>query len=195
MKKIALFIISSFITLTLFSQEQAEDHEIKTLFGSGVRISGFGGPFMSFTVINGGFAHMMGGGGGLLLDNFFFGGYGEGLTNYVENMPDGDQIEFGHGGFWTGYSFLGSKPVHPAVSCQIGWGDITLTDSESQETNNEDNVFVITPTIECEMNFFSFFRLSVGANYRFVTGVNSYNLTTWDMSGPGVFLAFKFGGF
>lgn len=194
MKKIVLIIISLFITITLFSQEQSEDQKIQTLFGSGVRISGFGGPFMSFTTANGEFAHMMGGGGGIILDNFFFGGYGEGLTNYIENMPDGDQIEFGHGGFWTGYSFLGTKPVHPAVSCQIGWGGITLTGPQ-QETNNNDNVFVVTPTVECEMNFLSFFRLSIGASYRFVTGVNTYGLTGWDMSGPGVFLAFKFGGF
>jgi hypothetical protein len=193
MKKIALFITSLLMSITLFSQEQ--DHEIQTLFGSGVRISGFGGPFMSFTVANGEFAHMMGGGGGILLDNFFFGGYGEGLTNYIENMPGGDQIKFGHGGFWTGYSFLGVKPVHPAVSCQIGWGGISLTDNLEQATNNNDNIFVITPTVECEMNFVSFFRLSIGANYRFVTGVNTYNLTNWDMSGPGVFLAFKFGMF
>lgn len=195
MKKIALFIISSLITFTLFSQEQTEKHEIQTLFGSGVRISGFGGPFMSFTVANGEFAHMMGGGGGIILNNFFFGGYGEGLTNFIENTPGGDKIEFGHGGFWTGYSFLGTKPVHPAVSCQIGWGGITLANPNTQETYNNDNVFVITPTVECELNFFSFFRLSVGANYRFVTGVNTDNLTNWDMSGPGVFLAFKFGGF
>ena len=73
MKKLTLFIITLLITITSFSQD--EDHEIQTLFGSGVRISGFGGPFMSFTVINGEFAHMMGGGGGILLDNFFFGGY------------------------------------------------------------------------------------------------------------------------
>jgi hypothetical protein len=193
MKKLTLFILTLLITITLFSQD--EDHEIQTLFGSGVRISGFGGPFMSFTMANGSFAHMMGGGGGVLLDNFFFGGYGEGLTNYIENISGGDQIEFGHGGFWTGYSFLGMKPVHPAVSCQIGWGGVSLVDSQTDETYNNDNVFVVNPTVECELNFTTFFRLSVGVNYRFVTGVNTYNLTNGDMSGPGVFLAFKFGGF
>jgi hypothetical protein len=195
MKKFVTIFIGLSLSFVIFCQEQSKNHEIQTLFGSGVRISGFGGPFMTFTVANGEFAHMMGGGGGVILDNFFFGGYGEGLTNYIENIPDGDQIEFGHGGFWTGYSFMGSRPVHPAVSGQIGWGSITTIDEFDQERNNEDNVFVLTPTIECEMNFFSFFRLSIGASYRFVTGVNTANLSGWEMSGPGIFLAFKFGGF
>jgi hypothetical protein len=191
MKKISLLIISMFLIVNLFSQ----DKEIQTLFGAGIRISGFGGPFMSFTTANGEFAHMMGGGGGILLGDFFFGGYGEGLTNYIENIQGGDQIEFGHGGFWTGYTFWGAKPIHPAISFQIGWGGISLRDPQDQQTTYDDNVFVVNPTVECEMNFTKFFRLSIGANYRLVTGVNTLNLSNQDMSGPGIFLAFKFGKF
>ncbi len=191
MRKIFAVILSLSVTASVFSQDQ----EIQTLFGYGTRISGFGGPFMSFTTINGEFAHMMGGGGGVLLGDFFLGGYGEGLTNYIENIEGGDKIEFGHGGFWTGYSFFGVKPIHPAFSLQLGWGDISLKDPEGYESYYNDNVFVVNPTVELEMNFTKFFRLSVGGHYRLVTGVDASLLSGQDMSGPGAFLAFKFGWF
>lgn len=193
MKKLTFLFICLIFAISSFAQE-SEDQEIQTLFGKGIRISGFGGPFMSFTTINGEFAHMMGGGGGILLDDFFFGGYGEGLTNYI-TVPGGDKIEFGHGGFWIGYSFLATKVIHPAISSQIGWGGLSLIDPDNQETTYEDNVLVVNPNIECELNMTKFLRLSLGIHYRFVTGVNAPELTFSEMSGPGVFLAFKFGGF
>jgi hypothetical protein len=171
---------------------KAQENEIQTLFGSGTRISGFGGPIMSFTSINGEFAHMMGGGGCVLLGDVFIGGYGEGLTNSI--MAGGNSIKFGHGGFWTGYSFMADRALHPAISTQLGWGSITQTDDNHYHLSS-DNVFVINPAIELEMNFTKFFRLGIGAHYRIVSGVNTSTLTNSDFSGPGAFLSFKFGWF
>lgn len=191
MRKICVI---TFIFLTV-SGLKAQDSEIQTLFSGGTtRISGFGGPAMSFTIVNGEFAHMMGGGGGVLLGDFFLGGYGEGLSNEI--LSDANRLDFGHGGFWTGYSFFANRPLHPTISAQIGWGGV------SERNDNyyySDNVFVFNPAIELEMNFTRFFRLGVGVQYRIVTGVNpemhSSNLTNSDFSGPGVLLAFKFGWF
>jgi hypothetical protein len=171
---------------------KAQENGIQTLFGSGTRISGFGGPMMSFTSINGEFAHMMGGGAGVLLGDFFFGGYGEGLTNSI--IAGGNRISFGHGGFWTGYSIMADRALHPCLSTQIGWGNIQQRD-ESHYNLTEDNIFVINPAIELEMNFTRFFRLGVGAHYRFVSGVNTSTLSNADFSGLGAFLTFKFGWF
>ena len=176
----------------LVAGSSAQENGIQTLFGSGTRISGFGGPIMSFTSINGEFAHMMGGGGGVLLGDFFFGGYGEGLTNSI--IAGGNRINFGHGGFWTGYSFLADLAFHPSIATQIGWGNISQRDDGYYNLSN-DNVFVINPAIELEMNFTKFFRLGVGAHYRLVSGVNTSTLTNADFSGPGAFLSFKFGWF
>ena len=185
-------IVTIFVLVFLLWGLNAQDSEVQTLFGSGTRISGFGGPIMSFTSINGEFAHMMGGGAAVLLGDFFIGGYGEGLTNSI--TAGGNRIKLGHGGFWTGYSFMASKAVHPAISTQLGWGSITQTDDNHYHLSS-DNVFVINPTLELEMNFTKFFRLGVGANYRFVNGVNTSNLTNADLSGLGAFLSFKFGWF
>jgi hypothetical protein len=186
MKKMIVLFAAILSGLSL----SAQDDEIQTLFGSGTKISGFGGPFMTFTAINGDFAHMMGGGGGVMLGDFFLGGYGEGLTNYI--YADGNEINFGHGGFWTGYSFFGKRAIHPCISAQIGWGGLTPQEGTYYES---DNMFIVKPTVELEMNFLKFFRLSVGANYMFATGVNTPGLTDSDFNSPGAFLAFKFGWF
>ncbi len=175
---------------------RAQEDELQTLFSGNTRISGFGGPLMSFTTMNGEFAHMMGGGGGVLLGDFFFGGYGEGLTTSV---PSGIyQLDFGHGGFWTGYSFMAKKAFHPTLSAQIGWGSVSERDYNYPNLST-DNLFVFNPALELEMNFSRFFRLGVGVHYRMVTGVDSDmhtgDLENSDLSGPGVLLTFKFGWF
>ena len=189
MKKILLLSAVMLLGLTTSAQET---EEIQTLFGGGTRISGFGGPFMTFGTINSDFAHMMGGGGGVILGNYFLGGYGLGLTNYID--AGGTRMGFGHGGFWTGYSFFGNRAVHPAVSTLIGWGGLTMEDGLNPPYQS-DNVFVVSPVIELEMNFLRFFRMCVGANYTFVTGVNTPGLTDGDFNSPGAFISFKFGWF
>jgi hypothetical protein len=188
-------VISIALIMFSFWGLKAQDGEIQTLFSGSTRISGFGGPIMSFTTVNGQFAHMMGGGGGVLLGDFFLGGYGEGLTNAIE--VDGNRMTFGHGGFWTGYSFMAKKPIHPTVSAQIGWGSVSEHDYDYTYWGTPDNVFVFNPAVELEMNFTKFFRLGVGAHYRIVTGANPdiSNLTNSDLSGPGILLSFKFGWF
>ena len=187
MKKSLVILLAAMILATV----NAQDSGIQTLFGRGTRISGMGGPMMSFSSIDEEFAHMMGGGGGVLLDDFFLGGYAEGLTNPI--VVGGNKTEFVHGGFWAGYSFMGKKVFHPSLSAQMGWG--TLTQMDDNTVLSTDNVFVINPAIELEMNFTRFFRLGIGAHYRLLSGVNTSRLTNRDFSGPGAFLTFKFGWF
>jgi hypothetical protein len=188
-------ILGAFIVLFV-NGLKAQDSDIQTLFSGDTRVSGFGGPFMSFTTVKGQFGHMMGGGGAVLLGDFFFGGYGEGLTT---NIPvSGTRIDFGHGGFWTGYSFMAQRAIHPAISAQIGWGSVAEADYDTWAAST-DNVFVFNPGVEVELNFARFFRLGIGAHYRLVTGVNpemhDSRFSNADFSGPGALLTFKFGWF
>jgi len=184
-----LFILASGVGM-------GQENEIQTLFSGNTRISGFGGPSMSFTTLKGQFAHMMGGGGAVLLGDFFIGAYGEGLTNGIP--AGGERLNFGHGGFWTGYSFMGQRPIHPCFSAQIGWGS-AYEGSYDIASYTPDAVFVFNPAVELEMNFTRFFRLGLGVHYRLVTGVNpemhSSPLSNSDLSGPGALLCFKFGWF
>jgi hypothetical protein len=197
MKKVILLGIILTVVLTAFSQEK----EYQTIFDNKeLRISGMGGPFMQFTAIAGEFGHMMGGGGAVILNDFFFGGYGLGLTNsipdYVNQNPN-NRLSIGHGGFWLGYTLFGEKPIHISISSMIGWGELGILENDGYYPFIRDNIFVLAPTLEVELNLTRYFRLGVGASYNLYTMVDDYmhGYQSSDLSAPGGFLSFKFGWF
>lgn len=205
MRKIFIIMTVILTSISLFAQD---DDEFRTIFDGGInKIRGFGGPTMTFSVIDGEFAHLMGGGGGLILnDQLIIGGFGMGLTNYIdakENLDangvddyDGLEVNYSFGGLWFGYIIKGRYPIHPVIHTQIGWGSASLVKGISYTPYEQDRVFVVNPILELEMNITRFFRLAVGANYRLNLGINRLEKYGNDhFSGPGGFLSFKFGWF
>ena len=194
MRKILSILLIVIICQNIYSQED----DFKTILGSTSSITGFGGPFMSFSGISGEIGHMMGGGGGVLLDDFFFGGYGISLTNSIEAkdlaLYTDLELDFGYGGFWTGYVLMRNRAIHPSFSGLIGWGEVTLHDAWDDEAFR-DNVFVFTPVVELELNFTQYFKLGIGGSYRIVSGIGLDGYKNSDFSGPGIFMFFKFGWF
>jgi hypothetical protein len=187
MKRIILFSLILIASTAIIAQE---DDEFETIFGQDTQFSGFGGPWMNFTTLNGEFAHMMGGGGGVLLNSsFYFGGYGYGLTNQINYQ--GDKLDFGYGGLMTGYIFNSNEALHPMIGFQMGWGDISMKDTELS-----DQVYVLNPIVELEMNLTQYFKIGVGAGYRYVSGVDNIGtLANSDFSGFSGRLSFYFGWF
>lgn len=194
MKKLFIFIIPIILPLFLYAQDNGE---VNTLLGSVHRVSGFGAPLISFTELDGEFAIMRGGGGALILNNrVFIGGYGLHLTNNVDCMPDmlqGYEIDMDHAGFWMGYVFFPSSIVHPSLSIFTGWGDAKLRKAGYETLKS--HIYVITPVLEAELNVARFFKIGVGAQYRFVAGLDLPGYGEFDFSSPGVFVSFKFGWF
>ena len=181
------------------------DDEFRTIFdGENLKIGAFGGPMMTFSTINGEFSHMMGGGGGIIIGGFYFGGYGMGLTNNINypkvdpNDPD-EHIEFGHGGFMTGFAIKGNSAIHPVINTLIGWGNVSIENDNLSLSGvfntKEDGVFVFEPSLQMEMNFTKFFRVAVGCGYRLVSSLDLENLTNDDFSGISASLTLKFGWF
>jgi hypothetical protein len=210
MKKFVLSLTLLCMSVLLFAQqtitaddyfqkeEKQDDQKIQTLMNSFEvkRISGFGGPTMSFTTIKDEFAFMMGGGGGLIINNLYLGGYGEDLSTSLYSGIDNPvrNLEFGHGGFWLGYEIAHQRIIHPVVSTRIGWGQIVGTDVNSKRIS--DNIFVLVPTVSAEINFTRFFKVNVGAEYRQTFNVNTIpGFTNNDFSNVGVFMSFVFGWF
>ena len=196
-RKATLVVLILAGTLATFSQEK----EFQTIFDNrDLRISGMGGPFMQFTTVAGEFGHMMGGGGGVLLNNFFFGGYGLGLTSaipdYVNQNPS-DRLTLGHGGFWLGYALFGDKPVHITFSSMIGWGEFGVMQNYGTYPFVRDQIFVLAPTAEVELNLTRYFRIGAGVSYNLYTMVDQsiHGYTSSNLSSPGGFLSFKFGWF
>jgi len=202
MRKVTLAGVILLLALSSWSQ----DREYQTLVDfDEVRISGQGGIFMQFTGVDGEFAHMMGGGGAILVGDFFFGGYGLGLTNrvlvdrpepqYADYYQPGDRLTVSHGGFWMGYSLFGDRAIHMSISTLLGWGQLGVKAENYPENLWPDGIFVVSPTLEVEMNLTHFFRLGVGGTYNIYTFVDLPGYTSADFSAPGGFLSFKFGWF
>ncbi len=206
MKKIITLLLSfSFIGLlsaqTIEENEFNKEKEMKTVMNSIQihRISGFGGPTMSYSSINKDFAFLMGGGGGIIVNNLFIGGYGEGLSSSldVSNEHPIRDLDFGHGGFWVGYEIFHKSLIHPVISSKIGWGSISGYGTEYTLSHYfRDNVFVVVPSISAEINFTRFFKINVGAEYRRTINVNNTpNMDDNDFSSLGVNMNFIFGWF
>jgi len=197
MKKYLIILLFLVAVVNAFPQER----EYRTILDNqDLRISGMGGPFMQFTSVAGEFGHMMGGGGAVMLNNFFFGGYGLGLTNaipdYVNDNPS-DKLTLGHGGFWLGYTLFGEKPIHVTFSSLIGWGEFGVMQNDAGYPFVRDKIFVVAPTVECELNLTRYFRIGAGATYNLYTMVDEdiHGYKNSDLSAPGGFLSFKFGWF
>lgn len=206
MKKFASLMTILVFGLTALAQTEDrfgnQDDEFKTIFqrnNGEIQVSGFGGPMMSFSTIDGNFAHMMGGGGGVIVNDFFFGGYGMGLTTTIDYKGEDDYyLDYGHGGMWVGYVFASQKPIHLSISSQFGWGSITrILANVDFEDKTGKTVFVVTPIAEVELNFSRYLKVGIGSSASFVSGQGisepGYNMK--DFIKPSVFLSFKFGWF
>lgn len=199
MKNIFLIVLTS---LAMIFHASAQDVP-EVLIGDNIRnISGFGGFTMEFSSIDQDLAVSTGGGGAVLLNQvFYFGGYGmnnhsETAYEIVTGLPGMANLDFHHGGIWTGYIFKPNKLIHCNISTKFGWGMVRLNDRGiSSETLLNDNVFTATPQIEGEINITYWLRISASAGYRLTDGLNNAYYSDGDFSSPVFGISFLFGWF
>lgn len=216
-RTLCLFILLNLFTgsIALYAQE---DQETQYLVPGKTEFSGFGAPIVEFSSLNGEFAVCLGGGGALLINQtFFFGGYGESILNnhYRDDVKiyvniEHPKIAFEHGGFWLGYIYKHEKAIHGGLSMKLGWGEINLEGDEyiynpALDYDFSDETFILTPQIEMEFNLTSWFKINLGAGYRFVTGIDATYLDSQsnevnfydksDFNSPVGSVSLLFGGF
>lgn len=209
MGKLRTFVVCM-VVLFIAGTVQAQEEE--TLLGGGFESGGYGGPVVKFTSVNGEFAVMAGGYGGWLINHaFMIGGGGYGLvtkhrpdqavrTSY--GIPDGGQMEFSYGGGMLEFIFSPMSVVHSSVSLLIGGGEVSYTMQDNVSFDmwhgfreQKDQVFVLEPSLNVELNVTSFFRVNAGGSYRYVSGASLYGLKNADLSGVSGNLTLKFGAF
>ena len=208
----ALFILT--LTLTVSAQQQ------ETLFSSPVEHGGFGGVVSKMTSIRGEMAYMVGGYGGWLIDHQLMlglGGYGLASNVRAESAaeqayaPDGTPlyVEFGYGGLMLEYILTPHKLVHVNAQLLVGaggatyrenwygdWDDDWMDDDRNHHYGRHEALFVTEPSVNVELNLTDWMRVSAGASYRFVSGVdNIVGLKNSDLSGASGQLSLKFGAF
>jgi len=222
MKKTFLTIIIALSVNLLIAQDEKPTQYI---FGNSGKLSinGFGAPIVEFSSKAGNLVVSSGGGGAVLFNQtFFFGAYGMGIASHhdvkglIVKQTNGVDITyptmrtvFGHGGFWLGYIHHRKEAIHWGVSAKIGWGSIGLMDADFEEESHTkvglDQVFVFTPQVEMEMNITRWFKINIGAGYRFVDGIDkTYRngngelvqfYKSSDYNSPQASISLLFGGF
>jgi hypothetical protein len=193
MKPLALGAALLIIAFPLFAQEE-------TLIKGRIESGGFGGPVVKFGMINGETGILVGGRGGWIINHtFIVGGGGYGLANNVRAKtlgPNGERyINFGYGGLELEYIPQSDKLVHLSFMVLIGAGGVGWRDEESGNNSADDAVFVVEPAVHATLNVTEVFRISAGASLRLINGVNYSVTSNASLSGPSVFLTFRFGKF
>jgi hypothetical protein len=188
--KLIVFTTAVLLSTTLLQgQNGNKEPQTQYIFGGhDSKITGFGGFSSQFGMARGKYAQYSGGGGAVLIDyKFFVGGFGSGLSGelkfddiYTENNTikyDQLRASMGIGGLWMGYSFNHQKPIHFAASVKVGPGAITVYpkkfNHDEMTAVYTDIIAMVEPELMVEFNLFRWWRMQVGASYRYVFNIDS----------------------
>lgn len=201
MKKIILaLVLFSFAPLTAQEQTLLGDTEIEH--------GGYGAMVIKAATINNEPAILIGGRGGWIINHTFsigIGGYG--LANNIEANtvgPFGQKyLQMGYGGLDLEFIANSDDLLHFSVHALIGGGsagfrnswDDDNWDNDFDMDHHHDPFFVIEPGVNVDLNITPWFRTSVGASYRYVSGLSSAAATNSDISGASGMITFRFGKF
>lgn len=181
----------------------------KTLFGNNSgSVGGFGALTVNATSLNGEEALLTGFRAGVILDHGMaigFGGHGL-VTSVYKEHTSGEaklQLEMGYGGLLFEPILAPKWPVHITLPVLIGAGGAVYTSSsdsadywyDDYEVEDVDAFFVLEPGVNVEFNITRFFRLDVGASYRYLRDIDLINTNNKDLNGWSGGFTMKFGKF
>jgi len=211
-KSIILSALFALLYLSSFSQdpefEYYKSKEIKTLLGRNRSGGGYTALSAGYSVIDGNHAVLFGGRFGWLASHSI--GIGMGATGFINEFhyePSLDRDVFlagGYGGIYIEPILLPRLPVHLSFPVLFGAGGISYVSKESSMNNNliEDSeaFLIIEPAAEIELNLTRFFRLAIGASYRFPTSFDvglsgTPTANAESIKGMSYTMALKFGKF
>lgn len=188
----------------------------ETLLGGDFNISGFGGPYMLYSQLNGEDVYFAGGRGAAIINNFFIiGGGGAGLVypgerdNFNNYQYDNDEkyLHFGYGGVLVGFNLFQKRMINISLTSLFGGGALYFSNSycedeeEFQESQKEfqmssiDEFFVAEPTAMVHLNITRWFRIGGGVAYRYTKGIDSGGFTDEDFNNWSFICAADFGWF
>ncbi|HIC16722.1 TPA: hypothetical protein EYO77_01270 [Candidatus Poribacteria bacterium] len=208
MKRLALYCIIYFITFSSVAEET------ETFLQEKLRVKGFGSPIVKMTQVHGEFDLIIGARGAVLLNRAFAIGIGAySLASSIHVAETKSNFEMEYAGLVLEFVFPPDKRVHLSANTLIGWGglnnaadrnwmyyndyDAYYGDDRYYANHNpvDDSFMVIEPELDLELNMTTFFRLSLGVSYRYVSGVGLMPLTNADLKGLAAVFTFKVGKF
>lgn len=205
---LSLALIFSISLLSLAQENESKNHEIKTILGRNSMARGFGSLEFKTSEIKDDIVLFPGVTGGVILNNHFVLGMGfYGIANEVDFIgvqPQTKQFLYGgYGGLVLGGLIAPREIVHIYIPVLIGAGGAYITENDYRNDSgryineyDESSAFaVIEPGIEIELNVTKFFKIGMGASYRFVTESKLVNLTDDELSNYTGSFSLKFGNF
>jgi hypothetical protein len=214
MKKIV--VLSALIILgytVSFSQESDSTHkhkdkEFMTLLGNH-QPRGFYGAFtVGYSEINEEQAVLFGGRFIWITSHSLGLGFGgSGFINEYHYEPSINADVFltgGYGGLYIEPILMPRYPVHLSFPILLGAGGISYISTESGMNSNmiddSEAFLLVEPGAELELNITKFFRMSLGATYRFPSAFNvgtsgTPNASSESIKGFSYMVTFKFGRF
>lgn len=186
MRRFTIIVFCSLIlTMTALGQGSKGGDMVSTN-----KIIGFAGPTISVGKVNNQLAVWWGAKGAFFLNKqFFFGGYGIGLGNRVEKKIMGVVVEdrttfIGHGGLWMGYVLFPEKKIHFNSSLQLGWGGVSLHESETGKMMAYNEIFTLVPQLELTIQMPRWIKFSSSIGYSWVSKTHQPNLEAKDYRTP-----------
>ncbi|MBA7572879.1 hypothetical protein ES708_14666 [subsurface metagenome] len=218
MKKLTYSILAILICINIcYSQseekkQRIKDDEIKTIFGRNLSNGGYGAFSITYSEIDHKDAIQFGGRGAWIIDHGLAIGFGgTGFLNdyhYDTILDQNANLAGGYGGLYIEPILAPRFPFHISFPILLGVGGITYT-SDNYTGDYRDNyiedtdVFLIAePGVELEFNILKYFRIALGAYYRYTSNISlEYIITGQPFVGEDVLhglsmgITFKFGKF
>lgn len=210
LKRIIIFAIG-IISLTSLAQEN--QNEFTTIFkdknDQSIDHGGYGAISFGYTNIDDKDALQVSLRGAWLINHKIALGFaGYGFANNLQKTSNKDDyyLAGGYGGFYFEPIFFSNYPVHVSFPIIIGGGGISTIPKNYWDIDYDDfyydydAFFVFEPGVELEFNMVEFFRIGLGASYRFTNGVLlnyplGKDIPTDVLNTFNVYLNFKFGKF
>ncbi|MBA7520756.1 hypothetical protein ES705_12853 [subsurface metagenome] len=217
MKKLTYLILAILISINIcYSQseekkQRIKDDEIKTIFGRNRTNGGYGAFSITYSEIDHKDAIQFGGRGAWIIDHSLAIGFGgTGFLNdynYDAILDQNVNLAGGYGGLYIEPILAPRFPFHISFPILLGVGGIAYT-SDNYTGDHRDNyiedtdVFLIAePGVELEFNILKYFRIALGAYYRYTSNISLEKSPGEQFVGKDVLhglsmgITFKFGKF
>lgn len=208
MKKLFTLLLIALFVQTGFAQEEVKDDDMKTVFNKeNLKFTGgYIAPEIKVSNVHEDISMFIGGKLGFTMnEKFSVGLAGYGLVNnsnfYIDALNQDASIGFGYGGLNMEYTLFSNKVVHFTIPVVVGAGGVYLYEDDGDYFNNDwDEIensaaFVVEPGLTVELNLFKYFRVDIGASYRYVSGTDLLYLEDEYLSDLSYNVTFKFGFF
>lgn len=211
LKLISTTVLAILISLTGMAQKN--QNEFTSIFNKKkdkrTEHGGYGAISFGYTEIDGKNALQTSVRGAWVIDhNIAIGVAGFGFVNNLEKTTNVNEsyLGGGYGGFFIEPIILPNSPIHVSFPIIIGGGGITTFPQNYWNIDFEnypydyDVFLVFEPGVELELNMVKFFRIGLGASYRFTNGVLlNYSSDTMVpqnvLDGYNFYINLKFGKF